>query len=230
MKTLKNFIKKTIKEIVDTETLPQLNENFYKWFGNSKVVDKNGNPMICYHGTGKGGFEVFQPKIGYTTKPKQQVDLGSHFSIDKEYAKEYAKGKKPKVYECFLKIENPLLTNTVFWLEDGEEQFIKILNFVKETFKIKLGGDYYYDKKGEKHKGLQNIMVNSFLVDKISSRRLYDSLIKHGFDGVFHEPYNMEGLHQFKKHPKAYIVLYPNQIKSINNDGSWDLNDDNIYS
>jgi predicted transcriptional regulator len=27
-----------------------------------------------------------------------------------------------------------------------------------------------------------------------------------------------------------YLAFYPNQIKSINNDGSWDFNDNNIYS
>ena len=25
----------------------KLNNNLHKWFGNSKVVDKNGNPRIC---------------------------------------------------------------------------------------------------------------------------------------------------------------------------------------
>jgi hypothetical protein len=29
---------------------------------------------------------------------------------------------------------------------------------------------------------------------------------------------------------KLYLAFYPNQIKSIRNDGSWDANDNNIYS
>ena len=37
----------------------KLNDNFRKWFGDSKVVDKDGKPMICYHGTPKGGFTEF---------------------------------------------------------------------------------------------------------------------------------------------------------------------------
>jgi hypothetical protein len=28
----------------------------------------------------------------------------------------------------------------------------------------------------------------------------------------------------------SFIALKPNQIKSVNNDGTWDLNDNNIYS
>lgn len=31
----------------------ELNENFYKWFKGSKVIDSKGNPLICYHGSNK---------------------------------------------------------------------------------------------------------------------------------------------------------------------------------
>ncbi len=234
MKDLKKFIATTIREYLNEQQSfndIKLNENFFKWFGNSKVVDKNGNPMICYHGTPNGGFDEFKPKIGYKGKSKQQVDLGSHFSIDKDYASGYAGNKKTsKVYESFLRIENPLYTNQMFYREDNEQEFIKYLNFITKTFKIKLNGDYYYDKNGDKHNEPQNIMLNSFLIDKIPSNKLYNSLIEFGFDGVFHEPYNMEGLHQFKKHPVAYIILNSNQVKSTENDGTWDINDNNIYS
>ncbi len=231
---LRKFIATTISEYLNEQHSDndiKLNDNFFEWFGNSKVVDKNGNPMICYHGTPSGGFEEFKPKIGYKGKSKQQVDLGSHFSIDKEYASGYSGSKKTsKVYECFLRIENPLYTNQMFYREDNETEFIKYLNFITKTFKIKLSGDYYYDKKGNKHNEPQNIMLNSFQIDKIPSNKLYNSLIGFGFDGVFHEPYNMEGLHQFKKHPTAYIILNPNQVKSTENDGTWDISDNNIYS
>ncbi len=43
-----------------------------------------------------------------------------------------------------------------------------------------------------------------------------DILIKNGYDGI--------------KHDFVYVVFEPNQIKSIDNDGSWDNDDDNIYS
>ena len=231
---LRKFIATTIREYLNEQQSfnnIKLNNNFFKWFCNSKVVDKNGNPMICYHGTPNGGFDEFKPKIGYKGKSKQQVDLGSHFSIDKDYASGYAGNKKTsKVYECFLRIENPLYTNQMFYREDNEQEFIKYLNFITKTFKIKLNGDYYYDKNGDKHNKPQNIMLNSFLIDTIPSNKLYNSLIEFEFDGMFHEPYNMEGLHHFKKHPVAYIILNSNQVKSTENDGTWDINDNNIYS
>lgn len=38
---------------------------FKNWFGNSKVVDRKGNPLICYHGT-FGNFHTFNPEYGHT--------------------------------------------------------------------------------------------------------------------------------------------------------------------
>lgn len=235
---LKKHIRKIINEEIQINLDEQnsfdnvkLNDNFYNWFGNSKVVDKEGNPIICYHGTAKGGFVEFEPKIGYKGKSKQQVDLGSHFSIDKDYAVGYAGNKKnSKVYESFLRIENPLYTNQLFYKEDNETLFNKYLEFTTKTFKIKLNGDLYYNKNGDKQIDPQNIIINNFLIDKIPSNKLYNSLIDFGFDGIFHEPYNMQGLNHFKKHPIAYIILTPNQVKSLENDGSWDVDDNNIYS
>lgn len=29
------------------------NPQFMRWFKGSKIVDKNGNPLIVYHGSGK---------------------------------------------------------------------------------------------------------------------------------------------------------------------------------
>lgn len=49
-----------------------------------------------------------------------------------------------------------------------------------------------------------------------NSKEVTDIIKKLGYDGVF---YGSE-----------IIVFYPNQIKSINNDGSWDIDDNNIYS
>jgi len=48
------------------------------------------------------------------------------------------------------------------------------------------------------------------------SKEFTEIIKKLGFDGII---YGTE-----------YVVLHPNQIKSINNDGTWDLNDNNIFS
>lgn len=51
---------------------------FQAWFGNSEVVDKQGNPLVVYHGT-QGNFDEFKNEYGlifFTTKP----DFASMYS------------------------------------------------------------------------------------------------------------------------------------------------------
>ena len=46
-------------------------DNFKNWFGDwennpskaSKVINEDGTPKVVYHGTDKGGFYVFDPKM-----------------------------------------------------------------------------------------------------------------------------------------------------------------------
>lgn len=49
-----------------------LNDNFWKWFGNSKVVDENGNPLVVYHGTSSdfSEFDSHSSSYYFTTNPK----------------------------------------------------------------------------------------------------------------------------------------------------------------
>ena len=43
MKDYTSYIKEYKKE--------KFNDNFRKWFGDSKVVDNAGNPLVVYHGS-----------------------------------------------------------------------------------------------------------------------------------------------------------------------------------
>ena len=36
-----------------------LNDNFKKWFGDSKVVDDNGKPKNVYHGSNINDIDIF---------------------------------------------------------------------------------------------------------------------------------------------------------------------------
>jgi len=214
-----------------------INNNFWKWFGNSVTLEKTGEPMIFYHGTPNGQFTVFDVKPGKTKKTNQQADFGSHFIQDKEFAEEYTQKKKtktPKLYEVYLKIENPLYTNEMIWKEDSPQKFEIYLNFAKKVFgrqfKQIYGGDYYYNKNGEKQDTYQSIMIGNFHVDRINPNKMYNALLEFNFDGMTHVSYQRSGMRHVKFNMPSYIVLKPNQIKAIDNDGTWDINDDNIYS
>ena len=78
-------------------------ENFAKWFGDSKVVDSEGNPLIVYHGTDKE-FEEFKPS------EKGMLGKGIYSSAKKEdygtYSA-YAKKENAAVMPLYVKLENP---------------------------------------------------------------------------------------------------------------------------
>ena len=47
-----------------------------------------------------------------------------------------------------------------------------------------------------------------------------------GYDGIIQDDSN----YGRNNDTTTYVAISPNQIKSVGNDGSWDINDYNIYS
>lgn len=225
----------------DVNNLAPLNKAFYKWFGNSIVKNENGMPLIVHHGTPKGGFNTFTPST-QKKKSDNQLDFGTHFTTDKEHSKIYLtrqkrENSKPtkasQTYDCYLRIINPLDANKYYWREDNPEEFEKLLELTKKMFgsrfkKAYSHPDFFYDKNAQKQKEIQFLMWG-YLLDHIPPSTLYNNLLQLGYDGVIYNPL-MFGYKTVEKQKLAYIVLKSNQIKSIYNDGSFDLNDNNIYS
>jgi len=95
---LRKFIATTIHEYFNEQLSLEnvkLNDNFYKWFGNSKVVDKNGKPKILYRTQRK--------QYPHGTYRDSKYVFGIYFSEDEQSTKIY--GDVTETY--FLKIENP---------------------------------------------------------------------------------------------------------------------------
>ncbi len=81
-------------------------QNFYKWFGNSKVVDEQGRPLVVYHGTNKK-FDTFDKgKIG---KKHKDLYQGKGFYFTSEYYDAQNYGRR--IMPVYLKIENPALSD-----------------------------------------------------------------------------------------------------------------------
>jgi len=56
-------------------------QNFYKWFGDSKVVDEQGRPLEVYHGTTKNGIEIFNTNSHFGTKNQSNEILNRNQRI-----------------------------------------------------------------------------------------------------------------------------------------------------
>jgi hypothetical protein len=107
------------------------NPAFDRWFGDSKVVDAEGKPLVVYHGTGPGSdIEAFLPAGGgedaarvlefYRNKVKNNERIGymnfrsgSFFSPKPEYAGNYTAEGRGSIYPVYIKAENPIYYDMV---------------------------------------------------------------------------------------------------------------------
>ena len=82
---------KRVADTPQTET-----ENFKRWFGDSKVVDAQGKPLVVYHGTERD-FDAF--KVGSALG----WGRGIYFTDNQEYTREFG----DRTVAAYVKIENP---------------------------------------------------------------------------------------------------------------------------
>jgi hypothetical protein len=91
---------------------PTATPAFQKWFGDSKVVDENGDPLVVYHGTPREGFEAFDPKTFGTERDAGFYGQGAYFAVSEGVAESYAEtedGGEGTVLATYLSVENPYI-------------------------------------------------------------------------------------------------------------------------
>ena len=121
-------------EIISEHT-KKLNNNFWKWFGNSKMIDHKGDPIVFYHGS---NIKIKFSKFNDITP--------IWFTKYKGYAEAFT--STDKIFTVFLKIENPLYVgyidgiankNRIKYLSELTGIEFKVLsNILKETNGVNL--------------------------------------------------------------------------------------------
>lgn len=277
---LNQNISRVVNSFIQENEREQLNTNFKQWFADSKIINKNGSPLVVYHGTKSKGIQFFDAsKIGQNKGNLGHYGYGFYFSTDIREAKGYGSN----ILECYLSIKNPfkgtdkelmmlkkngfdevddivdlaidfkslkssLKKNPFIYdflnllekksQEKAWEEVLKkykgsdfeILNDITDiieytTLNPHSNGipDYVYDilkdlnVKPKIIKGFETQQSLHWITDLgENSQHFTDTIKKMGYDGVW---YGSE-----------IVAFYPTQIKSIKNDGSWDIDDKNIYS
>lgn len=118
---------------IDGKTRPALNSNgqriaqteeglrnFWRWFGDSKVVDKDGRPLVVYHGTG-ADFDAFDDKKT-GQNDRGLWGRGHYFSAlvggPNSYALRNEEGAR--ILPVYVALKNPLVLTT------GEDLVIRL--------------------------------------------------------------------------------------------------------
>ena len=88
----------------------KLSEGQKEYFKDSKAVDENGNLLVMYHGTKKGGFTAFRD--------------WSYLTTEKKYAERYTDhNTKETIYKVYANMENPFDTRLPECREIFENEF-----------------------------------------------------------------------------------------------------------
>lgn len=102
---------------------------FKAWFGDSKVTNPDGTPMVVYHGSTEK-FDQFDPKKQLSTTSNADYGVGFYFSPRREIAEEYAQTQDPNtgrvtdkghIYPVHLSIQNPWPAEEPFTLSEWRQ-------------------------------------------------------------------------------------------------------------
>ena len=107
---IRNILKEDVIDFVaGPERASTDTDAFRKWFGDSKVVDADGKPLVVYHGRTAANDGIAEFDVGARSGYLGRPQAGAFFSADREYAASYA--ADGAVVPAYLSIQNPLVTN-----------------------------------------------------------------------------------------------------------------------
>lgn len=197
---------------------------FEKWFGGSKVVDDNGDPLVVYHGTGAPEFmtegATWNTAPSTAKKSQYQLMLGAHFTADPGQASTYARKAKGAtgtsrlktsasggVAPVYLSLQNPLdLTSYERIPQNAWDQLD-----ARDAAALKKIHQRYrqFDKSGN----VDYLFTLEELLEKKSPAAARALVEKLGYDGIIYKA-QYAADPGFKREDKSYIAFRPEQIRS----------------
>lgn len=207
---------------------------FWKWFGDSKVVDDQGRPLVVYHG-GRKGLEVFDPaKAGEV----QVSDWGKgvYFTPRQWQAQGYANDaqiasdeREKELYQAITDtaakygVSDPMMAGIKLGI--GSPEYADVERATKEwrDYRAQVreqgGGEVY-----PAYLKIENPEVYQYV--GITDPYLAGQAKANDRDGVI--IVNEEVTGPLSDHMDEILVFDPTQIKSINNRGTFDPGDARI--
>jgi len=168
--------------------------NFWRWFGDSKVVDADGKPLVVYKGMNPSSWDdgspitiIDAPGLPYAGFFSSETSVANRFAdaytnFNKRSYREKDEAVGGAVFPVFIRIERPFIIDA-----DGRHAAV-----------------FQFDDAA---RGWSKAVLNN-------------ALRNDKYDGVIIKNTADEG--------DVYIPKRPEQIKSVNNQGSWNKNDPRI--
>ena len=184
------------KKTLHQDNIRAESNTFKEWFGDSKIVNENGEPLVVYHGTTKD-FTAFNP---------DKSELGVHFAKHPDVANARVEGDTvggESVIPAYIRMENPI--DLVSDLGDWSDV---------DTLMSYLSPDIFNEQEAKE------------LIRLDDDKEVRRALQKKGYDGIIYENTFEADEDIFEMdQATSYIVFDPTQIKSVNNRGTFDSGD-----
>jgi hypothetical protein len=189
---------------------------FKKWFGNSKVVDENGSPLVVYHGTGSN-FTVMDPSMG---------ELGMHFGTVETANERVVLHDTGSMPVRAIPLDWPPGQSSGTYYDVGDNimpAYLKMENPYKLVSDL---GDFadmgtleeYLVMDGDNAYPFTELEFSKFL----NADDVRQGLQNKGYDGITYE-------NDFEGGGTSYIAFSSEQIKSATgNRGTFDASDPNM--
>jgi hypothetical protein len=210
--------RRSSRRLTANKVSPTDNAAFRRWFGDSKVVDKRGRPLVMYHGSPQANFVTFDPRrsagVFFTDSLITAETYGQ--AEDVPLLHEIPTEPAPGIYAAYLRIENPLIVKARG--RDHYEIRTSALQMTPEALREAWWGDDDDDDRLPPELSTDQIAL-------IAKRAGYDGVIIRGArdesGGDWGNP--------DAKPSTICTVFSPTQIKSANmNVGTYDPNDPDI--
>lgn len=171
--------------------------NFWRWFGDSKVVDEQGRPLVLYHGTkSEERFDTFAANATWGTP-------------DKTYANTY-RVVGTDLYTIYFKTENPAYLGDI----NAESSSTNIAALAESINATREELDNVIDS-------IFGLEIDEFTpIYDITNTKEFENLARtKGFDGFQAIEHGDNG------NVDTFAVFEPTQIKSVENLGYYNAQD-----
>ena len=216
----KNVVRGEIGQQAAGESLTQdvTSPEFSAWFGDSKVVDDAGKPLVVHHSSTYGDFSVFDKSeqrkgmagFGFYFTDTEGSNIyaahSSKFKMDRDWR---GNEKKINTIPVYLQMQNPLVADNIASIQAiyGKRD--------PGAFGVgrEIAGISVDAKTAIERDGYDGVIASEYVTrQKDGSLKVVDPATKGAI-----------------KHP-VYVVFNPEQIKSVFNRGTYNPNDPNILN
>jgi hypothetical protein len=180
---------------------------FWKWFGESVVLDGSGDPRIVYHGTSASENGNAFKEFLIQSENYGLMGAGAYFTESSEIASEYTtkgKGATPTVYPVYLAINNPIDMDAPADAAKWEAAFPDISNY-REPKDPNTNEGWY--------RAAERMQQAAMLPKWEGSDNLLYGLREMGYDGVTHIGGGRAAASKGKQH-RVWVAFDSDQIMS----------------